>query len=222
MKIMWILVSALLLLTGCASQQMDANQFSGFISQKYYSQLKTVEIPSKQTSYRYLSPNFNPADYSQVMIDPVIAFPKPQATEQVSLGTVRALQEKMTVLLEESFAEILPITKMTKPGVLRVQTAISGVNLSNKALAVYQYIPIALVAASINTAAGGRDQEVKLYIEMQVVDAQSNEVLAVGVREILGEDLETAKSKLEASQLNEGLAVAGADMVSSLKDIFQK
>ena len=207
---------------GCATQQMDTNQFSGFLSQTYYSKLKAVQVPSKQVAYRYISPSFNPASYSEVMIDPVIAFPQPKPTEQVSLDTVRTLQSKMTALLEESFAQVLPVTRTTKAGVIRVQTAISGVNLSNKALAVYQYIPIALVAATINTATGGRDQEVRLYIEMQVVDAQSNEVLAVAVREISGEDLETAKAKLEADQLNEGFAVAGADMVANLKAIFNK
>jgi len=222
MKTIWILACSSLLLIGCASPQIDTNQFSGFLSHNYYSQLKPVDIASEQASYRYLSADFKPADYSAVIIDPVIAFPKPEATEQVSLETVRTLQSKMTELLEESFAQVLPVTKTSAPGVLRVQTAISGVNLSNKALAVYQYIPIALVAATINTAAGGRDQEVKLYIEMQVVDAVSNVVLAAAVREISGNDLETAKSKLEANQLNEGLAVAGADMVASLKDIFDK
>jgi len=222
MKTIWILACASLLLIGCASSQIDTNQFSGFLSQNHYAQLQPVNIPSKQVSYRYMSADFNPADYSAVMVDPVIAFPRPEATEQVSLDTVSTLQSKMTVLLEKSFAQVLPVTKTTKPGVLRVQTAISGVNLSNKALAVYQYIPIALVAATVNTAIGGRDQEVKLYIEMQVVDAVSNEVLAAAVREISGSDLETAKSKLEANQLNEGLAVAGADMVTSLKEIFKK
>lgn len=222
MKITALLSCISLLLVGCATQQMDPNQFSGFLSQTHYSKLKAVEVPSKQAAYRYLSPRFSSANYSSVMIDSVIAFPKPEPTEQVSLDTVRTLQSKMTALLEESFAQVLPVTKETKAGVIRVQTAISGVNLSNKALAVYQYIPIALVAATINTAAGGRDQEVKLYIEMQVVDAQSNEVLAVAVREISGEDLETAKDKLEADQLNEGLAVAGADMVDTLKSIFNQ
>ena len=55
---------------------------------------------------------------------------------------------------------------------------------------------------------------------MQAVDAVSDQVLMVGVREISGEDLKNITSKLEANQLNEGMVAAGGDMVSALSETF--
>lgn len=210
----------LLLLAGCASQSLSPKQFSGFLSQQHYSKLGRIAVPSDQTAYRYISPDFVPANYSSVMVEPVIAFPKPEPTSQVSIQTLLTLQSKLTRLLEDSMSQVLPLARSANPGVIRLQTAITGVNVSTKGLAIYEYIPIALIAASVNTAAGGRDQQVRLFIEMQAVDAVSNEVLAVGVREISGDDLENVKSKLEAQQLNKGLKAAGTDMVAAMQELF--
>jgi hypothetical protein len=60
-------------------------------------------------------------------------------------------------------------------------------------------------AADVNKAAGGRDREVKLYLEGRVTDSVTDEVLMVGISELRGEDLENAKTKLEAKQLNHGM-----------------
>ena len=131
-----------------------------------------------------------------------------------------SLQAKLTTLLENGFSKVLPIARTPGEGVLRFQTAITGVNVSAKDLEPYEYIPFALIAAGVNTAAGGRDQEVKLFLEGRFVYSVTNEVHAVGIRRISVEDLENVKARLQADQLNEGLNTAANDMVKALKGVF--
>ena len=72
----------------------------------------------------------------------------------------------------------------------------------------------------MNTARGGRDQEVKLYLEGRLVDSATNRVMAIGIRQINGEDLENANAMLQAQQLNKGFKAAANDFVTTLKRLF--
>ncbi len=217
-----IAISCLAALAGCASQDIPKERYSGFLSERYYEKLAKVESPSDQVVFRFISPNFKADNYHHIQVDPVIAYPKPQATENVSMDVLITLQAKLTRLIEDSISEALPLSQTSGPGVLRAQAAITGVDVSNTGLKAYEYIPIAMIAAGANTAAGGRDQAVRLFLESRMVDSVSGEVMMVGIREIRGEDLENVKTKLEAQQLNQGLTTAGKDIVAAMKKLFNK
>ncbi len=208
------------LLGGCAAQPENPFQYSGFLSTQYYDRLTKVESPGDKIIFRYIKPDFKAANYHHFLIDPVIAYPEPKETENISIETMISLQAKLTILLENGFSNVLPIARTPGEGVLRFQTAITGVNVSDKDLEPYEYIPFALIAAGVNTAAGGRDQEVKLFLEGRFVDSVTNEVHAVGIRRISVEDLANVKARLQADQLNEGLNTAANDMVKALKGVF--
>lgn len=211
-----------LFLCSCAAQKAPKQLQSGFLSQKYYDKLAKIETPTDKIAFRWISPEFKSADYHHVIIDPVVAFPKPQATEQVSLETILTLQAKLTRLIEDAVQKVRPLAQSPGPGVMRVQTAVAAINISDKALAFYEYIPVALVAASASKATGIRDQQVQLYVEMRAVDSDTNEVLGVAIREITGENLENVKEKLEAQDLNRGMYEVGTDMALELRKIFEK
>jgi hypothetical protein len=217
-------IVATLLLSSCTGQpeKPDKTKFSGYLTEKYYEGLTRADTPSGQAAYRYIAPDFKASNYNRAMIDPVVIFPEPKPTEQVSEKTITTLQTKMTNLISNSFSRVLPLTKSSAKGVLRVQTAITGVDVSNKDLEGYEYIPIALIVSGVSYALGARDQEVNLYLETRITDSVTHKVLAVGVRQISGEDLENAKTRLEANQLNEGLKKAGEDFIMVLKNIFAK
>lgn len=222
MKTFLLTASLLFLLSACAQQSVTPSHYSGFLTETYYEKLKTVHAPSDKIIYRYISPTFDPKKYHHALIEPVIAFPKPQPTEQVSLETLHTLQTKLTRLLEDEVNEVIPVTRTPGEGVFRIEVAITGVDISGKGLAIYEYIPTALVAAGVSTVTGIRDQEVKLFIEGKVTDSMTHEVLAAGIREIAGEELENAREKLQAQQLNEGLLGAGQDLASVMKKLFGK
>ncbi|BFM14768.1 DUF3313 domain-containing protein [Maricurvus nonylphenolicus] len=220
MKILWITL-IVIALSSCASQKKLEDSFSGFISQTHYEKLSRVESLSDQVVFRYIAPDFKPANYTHVIVDPVIAYPEPQPTEQVSMEMLRDIQARLTRLLEDSMSEALKLSQSSGEGVLRLQVAITGVNISDKSLAVYEYIPVAMIAAGASKAAGARDQQVRLFMEGRVVDTETGVVQAVGIREIKGDDLENVKAKLQAQQLNQGFKDAGEDMAAVIKKIFK-
>lgn len=204
------------MMTGCASQSIEKTN-SGFLTQRYYDQLTQIESPSDQIVYRYVSPSFEPSRYERAIVEPVIAYPKPQATEQVSMETLETLQLQLTLLLEDSLSEVLTLTREPGPDVLRLELAVTGINISDRPLEGYEYIPIFLIASE---ASGGREQQVKLFLEGRVTDSNTDEVQAVSIRELTSEDLEDAKAKLEAKQLNQGMEAAGRDWLAAFKSFW--
>ena len=220
MKKVLVACIGIILLSGCASQSFDPNRYSGFLTQAHYEKLKTAKLPSNQIVYRYISLDFDPQNYDKVIIEPVVAFPKPKPTENVSEETLLTLQSKLTQLLKDEVNKVIPVTNTEGEGVLRVEIAITGVDISDEGLAFYEYIPTALVLAGASKVTGIRDQDVKVFLEGKVTDSVTNEVLAAGVREISGEELENAREKLQAEQLNEGLLGAGKDLASVMKKLL--
>jgi len=143
------------LLSGCAGQSEKPLRYSGFLSTKYYDRLTKVETPSGQILFRYLDPDFIPSNYHQVIVDPVGAYPEPKKNKHMSMDMLQILKSRFTNFLENGFSKVLPLTDTPGVGVLRIQIAITGVDVSSKGLEPYEYLPFALIAAGANTAAGG-------------------------------------------------------------------
>ena len=212
---------ALAVISGCASTSAPSN-FSGFNSQQYYEKLTEVPTPNDQALYRYIAPDFNPSDYHHFIVVPVTAYPKPKPTEQVSIEALENMQISLTLLVEETLAEILPLTQAPGPGVIRFEVVVTGVNISDKDLEPWEFIPTQLIAAGVSTAVGERDQSVKLFLESKVTDSASGEVLAATVSELSGEDLENVKSNLQAQNLGKSFTAASGLMSTTLKEIFSR
>ena len=211
-----VVLAAMVAACGGKSPRVD----SGFLTQQYYDELSEIKTPSDHILYRYVSPSFQPSQYKRVIVEPVTAYPKPQPTEQVSRETLETLQLQLTMLLEDAVADVLALTREPGPGVLRIEMAITGINISDRPIEGYEYIPIALIAAGTQKAAGARSQRVKLFLEGRATDSITDEVLAVSVRELTGEDLEDAKAKLEVQRLNPGMEVAGKEWLAAFKSFF--
>jgi len=207
-------------MVGCAQQDMKSGNNSGYMMQTYYDQMNAVEAPSGEKIYRYISPSFSAANYDHAMVQPVITYPEAQSTDQVSQKTLDTLKTKMTAVVENSIKTVLPLATSPGKGVLKFEMAITGVAISNVDLKAHQYIPIALLVQGAKNVAGGRDQQVQLHFETRVTDSVSGEVLAAAYREISGDDLENAKTELQANNLSKGLEMTGRDMAAALKAIF--
>jgi len=199
---------------------MKPDSNSGYMMQKYYDQMEMVSAPSGEKIYRYISPSFKAANYHHALVQPVITYPKAQSTEQVSQETIDTLIGKMTSMMENSIKTALPLATSVGKGVLKFETAITGVAIANVDLKAYQYIPIALLVQGAKNVAGGRDQQVQLHLETKVTDSVTGEVIAAAYREISGDDLENAKTELQANNLSKGLEMAGKDMAEALNAIF--
>lgn len=208
---------ALLGLGGCASSQIDPSQYSGFL--KDYSRLKPAQSPSGAPVMRWIDNDVNAAQYTQVYIEPSQFYPKPQPTAVISAQTLQAITRYYDSALKRELGKDLSIASAPGPHTLIVRPAITAVSTSNQGLKPYEVIPIALVAAAVNTASGGRDQNVDIATEAAVLDGDSNKVLAQVVRKGSGKPLENDKTQLGLEDVKPVLDGWAADMRASFEKI---
>ncbi|MGV6393516.1 DUF3313 domain-containing protein [Pseudomonas caspiana] len=189
-----LLCVAILGLAACASSQVDPSQYSGFL--KDYSLLKPAESPSGAPVMRWVDPDLKPDKYTQVYIEPSQFYPKPQPTQVISVQTLLSITRYFDSALKRELGKNMNLAQGPGPNTLIMRPAITAVSTRTEGLKPYEVIPIALVAAAVNTAAGGRDQSVEIATEAAFLDAQTNKVLAQVVRKGSGTALENEKTQL--------------------------
>lgn len=188
------LCCAMLGLGGCASSQVDPSQYSGFL--KDYSLLKPAESATGAPVMRWIDPDVKLSKYTQVYIEPSQFYPKPQPTAVISAQTLQSITRYYDAALKRELGKDMALAQAPGPNTIIVRPAITAVSTSTEGLKPYEVVPIALVAAAVNTAAGGRDQNVEIATEAAFLDADSNKVLAQVVRKGSGTQLENDKTQL--------------------------
>lgn len=189
-----LLCVAILGLAACASSQVDPSSYSGFL--KDYSLLKPAESPSGAPVMRWIDPDLKPEKYTRVYIEPSQFYPKPQPTQVISAQTLQSITRYFDSALKRELGKNMTLAQGPGPNTLIMRPAITAVSTSTEGLKPYEVIPIALVAAAVNTAAGGRDQSVEIATEAAFLDAETNKVLAQVVRKGSGTALENEKTQL--------------------------
>ncbi|HXR02436.1 MAG TPA: DUF3313 domain-containing protein [Pseudomonas sp.] len=212
-----LLCCAILGLGGCASSQVDPSQYSGFL--KDYSRLKPAESATGAPVMRWIDPDLKPGQYTRIYIEPSQFYPKPQPTAVISAQTLQSITRYFDTALKRELGKDLTLAQEPGPNTLVVRPAITAVSTSTEGLKPYEVIPIALVAAAVNTAAGGRDQNVEIATEAAVLDADSNRVLAQVVRKGAGKPLENDKTQLALEDVKPVLDGWATDMRMSFEKL---
>lgn len=179
---------------GCASSQVDPSQYSGFL--KDYSRLKPAESATGAPVMRWIDPDVKLSKYTQVYIEPSQFYPTPQPTAVISAQTLQSITRYFDTALQRELGKNLRVVNGPGPDTLIVRPAITAVSTSTQGLKPYEVVPLALVAAAVNTAAGGRDQNVAIATEAAFLDADTHKVLAQVVRKGSGTPLENEKTQL--------------------------
>jgi hypothetical protein len=181
--------TAAFLVAGCASTQQPKE--SGFL--KDYSNLTKQDAPGGGSRLVYKNPAFTPGKYTAVMLDPVVYYPEPQPTEQVSMQALNEIRTYVDRSLQQKFGQQVRLVNKPGPGVARIQVALTAVGTESQALKVYQYIPIALVVTGAKAAIeGGRPQDASIAIESRVTDSETGQLLYASVRGGTGQEIKTA------------------------------
>ncbi|MEG5265583.1 DUF3313 domain-containing protein [Pseudomonas sp. JDS28PS106] len=205
-----LLCCAVLCLGGCAVSQVDPRHYSGFL--KDYSQLKPAESETGAPVMRWIDPDIKLSEYSQVYIEPSQFYPQPQPTAVISAQTLQSITRYFDAALKRELGKDLPLATAPGPNTIVVRPAITAVSTSTEGLKPYEVIPIALVAAAVNTAAGGRDQNVEIATEAAFLDGSSKRILAQVVRKGSGKSLEDNKTKLALEDVKPVLDGWAADI----------
>jgi hypothetical protein len=177
-----------LLIAGCASSKtVPKSEFSGYLGD--YSLLKPAKDSSGHEVLRWLSPKLKPNAYSKMILDPIVFYPAPKATQQVSQKTLDQIASYLNKAANKQVGKAIKLTNKPGPGVLRLRIAITGAATENEALKGYEYIPIALIVAGVSTATGERDREAYIVLESELLDSQTGERLGMSVRKDIAKKL---------------------------------
>ncbi len=134
-----LLCAALLAVAACSSNRVDPKDYSGFL--KDYSRLQEAKSPSGASVMRWIDPNVNINQYSQVFIEPSQFYPKPQATAVISQQTLNEITRYFNDALRREMGSVLTLAKTPGPAPLwyarrslRCQLAMKASNPTNSSL----------------------------------------------------------------------------------------
>ncbi len=198
-----------LLLSGCASDATRPEQYSGFLAD--YSKLQPAQSASGAPIMRWISPDFELQRYSSVLVEKPLFYPAPQPSAQVSQQTLDEIASYLQLAMQRELAGRLRIVEQPDQDTLVLRSAISAVSLSPEGIKVYELLPIALVAAAAGAAAGTRDLNSEIYIELEAMDGRTSQPMARVVRKGHGLQLENDSSQLSVEDIKPALDVWAQD-----------
>lgn len=164
------------LLTGCASNTVSEDKYSGFLSD--YSILKPAG--DDKDTMGYIAPGIDWSQYNSVMVDKVLII-TPDGEQKTDGKLLVAIADKFEVLIKENVSQILNVAEQPGPGTIRLQAAITSVFTSYDDLKGYQYIPIAAAVTGAARASGAEKKSVRVMTEIKMVDSVNGQLLGQAV-----------------------------------------
>lgn len=174
------LSAAVLFSTGCAQQQVEEKQFSGFLGD--YSDFGKMEGGDGVVTAGWVSPEIHAADYTAIIIDPVVVYPPQETFERFDEADVARALDYLNQGLREELGQRYEIVSVPGPGVLRIRSALTTVEAGFKPLKWYNYVPVSAVAVAATEVTGVRDDAVSLIAEVELLDASTSKRLAAAAR----------------------------------------
>lgn len=188
-----------LALTGCASKIASPDKYSGFL--KKYSDLQESTSASGKPELRWIDPKFNPADYDNIVYNPIVYYPVPKPTTQFGKQAMAEILNYTNQQMKKAISEKKPLTTIAGPRSLIFRGAITGVDSSKEGLQFYEVVPVALVVAGTQMATGHRTMDTSLYFEGELIDAKTKKPVIKVVRKGEGKNLANENTPLTAETL---------------------
>ena len=138
------------LLSACASQTAQEEEFGGFLSD--YSRLTEQEASDGTRILAWVNPKMNAADYDAIIIEPVVLSPNSVISDQITPQRLEEIFDSLEDKLEVAFRDVIRVTDQRGPGVMRWRLAISGVDAVKRDPRWFEYAPITF---AVSQAAAG-------------------------------------------------------------------
>jgi hypothetical protein len=169
-----------MLFTGCTTTKSN---YSGWM--KDYSKLQPDrEFEGSQV---YVESNDVLRKYTKFIVDPVSLYISPDveirdATEKIDPKTVHEITTYFRAALIKAIEKDFQVVDKPDQNVARIRAAITGVQLTKKALKPRNFIPIALVITAAGEATGLRDKLTVVNMEGEVLDSLTGRRVAAVVQ----------------------------------------
>lgn len=186
-KTFLLLITVIVLFTGCAAKQSRRVEKSGFLGN--YTELKKGN--SNEALYVYENPSIKCNTYNKVIIDPVLLWAKGDNSD---LATLNPKDKKMLLtiawgtLYDAMEKGQFKIVQESGPDVLRVRGAITEASKANVLLAdILAVAPYAWMASTVWGMGTGKWPFLgELSGEVEILDSETGERLFAGVDKVVG------------------------------------
>ena len=215
-----VLGLSLLFAFSVAAAKKEEPVYSGYLAEDIYPKLEEVEIREDVTAKRWIGPKLNFSNFKSVLIEDVTLYPEPEPGPQVSAETLEAIRSYATEKLTTKVGSVLNVVDEPGPQVLRVQAAITGVEIKTEGMKGYEVVPVAAIFGGFKALTGKRDREVHVFVEVIFSDSETGEVVGAAVRSVEGEHLKGKKDQLELEDMQESLDSATDDAQTVLSGIL--
>ncbi len=180
---------------------LSTSSYSGFL--KDYSKLKKTVDSQGNALLRWVDPVFKAQHLQQhkFLVRDVEFFPEAKPTKQVSSLVLEEIRHYIESNLRERLGVHDLLADAPGEGVFELRLAITAVNVKAQGLRPWELIPVALIRAGIQSVSGRRNQHVRLLIESELVNSQTNQVVLQSVREGKGLSLDNENDPLTLDKL---------------------
>jgi len=179
-KLLSVAVISLYLAVGCAGQKLAVKDYSGFLGD--YSKLQAG--PEGGVDQRYINSGADFKKYNKVMLDQVRFYFKDNAADKgIDAAEMKELSDTFNREMIDALGSAYPLVAKPGPNVMRVRVAITDMELPNRTLnTITTVVPAGLVISTIKSGVTGKGTFVgEISMEFEMLDSQTNQVLANGV-----------------------------------------
>jgi len=179
-KLLSVAVISLCLAVGCAGQKLAVKDYSGFLGD--YSKLQAG--PEGGVDQRYINSGADFKKYNKVMLDQVRFYFKDNAADKgIDAAEMKELSDTFNREMIDALGSAYPLVAKPGPNVMRVRVAITDMELPNRTLnTITTVVPAGLVISTIKSGVTGKGTFVgEISMEFEMLDSQTNQVLANGV-----------------------------------------
>lgn len=204
------------LLTGCASNKVTEDKYSGFLSD--YSIMKPIQDDPGRLGY--LNHDVNWQQYNSIMVDKVIVI-TPDGEPQTDAKILVAIADKYQEILQQKLSTKFNVVNNSGSGVIRLQAAITSVFTSYDDLKGYQYIPVAAAFTGAKRASGSEQQRVRVMTEVRLLDSVDGQLLGQSIDLKSGENKQDKDSGIllaDVVPILERWAQSAADVIVGMKE----
>ena len=199
----------------------DQPKNSGFLGDdSVYARLQEVEIHKGAKGKRWFAPHLNSENYQSALVDDVVLYPTPEPGPQVSAETLQEIQEYLSSQLHGKIAAVIPSADAAGPGVVQIETALTGVEVKTEGLHATELIPVSAIFHGVQAARGKRKEDVQVFVEVKLLDGESGELVGAVVRQIEGKKLKGKKDQFTLADMQDSLNQVSEDAAGAISTIF--
>jgi len=211
------IISFSLVLLGCSSRlPTEDERQTQFI--KNNDKLVEVEYIEDATGLQWVSPSVEISEYNKILINDVGIHQNAKAVRQIPEHVLDKVSERLTTIVKQELTQGVEVVDKTGADTATLNIMISRASTDFEDLQITEVLPYGALIGSAKALLGTRDRNVRILVESQLIDSQTEEVLAERVGVILAKGiLENDDVELEYEQIKETVELFTQDIVHFIR-----